>query len=34
MEFAQVPGPVKEQLVAWLADRLGQSLLEEAVLKL
>jgi Tfp pilus assembly protein PilZ len=34
MEFAQVPGPVKEQLVAWLADRLGESLLEEAVLKL
>ena len=34
MEFAQGPGPVKEQLVAWLADRLGESLLEEAVLKL
>ena len=34
MEFAQVPRPVKEQLVAWLADRLGESLLEEAALKL
>jgi c-di-GMP-binding flagellar brake protein YcgR len=34
MEFVQVPRPVKEQLVAWLADRLGESLSEEAVLKL
>jgi CheY-like chemotaxis protein len=34
MEFVQVPRAVKEQLVAWLADRLGESLLEEAVLKL
>jgi len=34
MEFVQVPRPVKEQLVAWLADRLGESLLEEAALKL
>ena len=34
MEFVQLPRLVKEQLVAWLADRLGESLLEEAVLKL
>ena len=34
MEFVQVPRPVKEQLVAWLADRLGESLLEEAALEL
>jgi DNA-binding NarL/FixJ family response regulator len=29
MEFVQVPGPVKEELASWLADRLEEYLLEE-----
>ena len=31
MEFVQVPRPLKEQLVSWLAARLEESLLEETV---
>jgi hypothetical protein len=31
MEFVQVPGPVKEQLAAWLADRLEEYLQGDAV---
>jgi anti-sigma factor RsiW len=30
MEFVQVPAPVKEQLISWLAARLEESLPEEA----
>lgn len=33
MEFVQVPGAVKEQLVSWLADRLEEYLQGEAILK-
>jgi len=34
MEFIQVPGAVKEQLVSWLADRLEEYLHGDAILKL
>jgi CheY-like chemotaxis protein len=33
LEFVQVPGPVKEQLVSWLADRLEEHLYGKVTLK-
>ena len=34
MEFVQVPGAVKEQLVSWIGARLEEYLPEETALKI